>query len=200
MKKFFTALRVLLCVMCLGLMSAAHAASAWDGWTGLSQADRNARIVAQAQSAIGQLAGQCKTFAVDVVRVVSNQATGYSNPRILPYTADWVVGSGDMSSYRWDPSDYRSTYVDPTPGNGTSTLFGVVPGNIIQMRITLKGGAGYTPHTSIIEVNNTYTQVLTLIESNMDNDGLVKRRWINYPDFVNQLQDKYMYYTIYQIR
>jgi hypothetical protein len=210
MKKFFTALRVLLCVWCFGLASAAYAGNVWGA---LSQADRNARIVAQARYAADRtlLAGQCKSFAVDVVRVASNQANGYvwngvTTPpgdgytRTLPDTAG-LVSLGDMLNYYWIPypTDLRSLYVDSTAGYDINPLFGVVPGNIIQMRIRLKNNAGFTPHTSIVEKNNKDTQVLTLIDSNMDNDGLVKRRWINYPDFVKQLEEKYTY-TIYQIR
>jgi hypothetical protein len=196
MKNSFTALRVFLCVCCLGVVSVAQAA---DVWSTLSQANRNSRIVAQAQSAVSpsQLAGQCKSFAVDVVRVASNQANGYTNTRILPLTADWSY-YGDMSSYVWSQSDPNYQYVTATPGNGTSPLFGVVQGSIIQMRIKLAGG-GYTPHTTIVEVNNTSTQVLTLIESNYYGDSHVYRRWINYPDFVSALEANYEY-TIYQIK
>lgn len=178
-------------------------ANASDVWGTLSQSDRNARIVSQAQSEVGQLAGQCKTFATEVVRIASNQANGlygtYSDSytRWLPLTADWVSYQ-DYSSYYWSNSDSNYQYVVATSGNGTSPLFGAVPGSIIQMRIKLASG-GYTPHTTIVEVNNTSTQVLTLIESNYNGDGYVKRRWINYPDFVNALEANYEY-TIYQIK
>lgn len=192
-RSFFVALVLFMSVQ-------AHAS---DIWGTLSQSNRNARIVSQAQYEVGLLAGQCKTFAIEVVRIASNQANGlygtYSDAytRWLPVTADWV-SYHDYSSYYWSNSDSNYQYVTATAGNGTSTLSGAVPGSIIQMRIRLASG-GYTPHTAIVEVNNTSTQVLTLIESNYTGDGYVKRRWINYPDFVSALEANYEY-TIYQIK
>ncbi|GEM_PF-873847 len=191
-------------VLVLFVSANVHAA---DIWGTLSQSNRNGRIVAQAQYEVGLLAGQCKVFAVEVVRIASNQANGYVYPgygnpwdtytRWLPGTASWAY-PGDSSSYFWNSSDPNYQYVTATAGNGTSPLFNVVPGSIIQMRIKLKSG-GYTPHTAIVEVNNTSTQVLTLIESNYNGDSYVKRRWINYPDFVSALEANYEY-TIYQIK
>lgn len=181
----------------------AHAYAA-DVWSTLSQSDRNLRILNQAKYEADNVAqaGQCKTFAIEAVRIASNQANGlygvYSDPftRILPMTASWNGVASE--SYFWSSSDYNYRYVTALPGNGINPLFNAVPGSIIQMRIKLKSG-GYSPHTSIVEVNNTATQVITLIESNYYGDSLVKRRWINYPDFVNALEANYEY-TIYQIK
>jgi hypothetical protein len=209
MKKLFIALRVLLCVWCFGLASAAYAGNVWST---LSQADRNARIVAQARTTVppypSQLAGECKPFAVDVVRVASNQANGYvwdgvKKPpgddftRTLPYTADWYASNvtGPMTAYFW----VYNVNVVSTPGNGYSTLPSAVPGSIIQMRMKLVSG-GFTPHTAIVEFNDAASQTITLTESNYKGDWKTGRRGpISYYDFIGQLEDPYKY-TIYQIK
>lgn len=204
MKKFFTALRVLLCVWCVGLASIA---SAGNVWSTLSQPDRNARIVHQAQTTVypypSQLAGECKSFTVDVVRVASNQANGYvwngvtlpphdAYTRTLPQTADW--NGLAISSYLWVPD----SNVTLTAGNGYSTLPNAVAGSIIQMRIQHTGGL-FVPHTAIVEWNDTASQTLSLIESNYAIANYTSRRTVSYSAFVGQLEG-YSEYTIYQIK
>ena len=130
--------------------------------------------------------------------VASNQTNGYTNTRILPLTADWSY-YGDMSSYVWSQTDPNYQYVAAIAGSGISTLASAVAGSIIQMRIKMANGT-YGPHTAIVEVNNTSTQMITLIESNYYVDSYTDRRGpMIYSAFVLALEGNYEY-TIYQIK
>lgn len=186
------AIRFVVAVFTFSLASLASASN-WDSTT---QTDRNNRILAQARYELGMVAGQCKTFASEVVRIASNQANGLYGfhhdiyTRSLPETAPFNGES--QVAYYWlsDPFSIGAS-------GSASALSGLVPGNIIQMRIRMVNGS-YTPHTAIVEVNNPGAQTMTFIESNYNGDSTVKRRQTTYGTFMNSLQQS-NYFTIYTI-
>lgn len=176
-------------LFCLSFAQLANAS-----WTSITQADRNARIIAQAQHDYGLVGGACKPWAYDVVRVASNLANGFYGPgltnaytRLLPATSSF---NGEWAAaYYWDSNQYVS-------GITAQSLPYIVPGNIIQMRIRMIDGS-YTPHTAIVE-SNTVGQSLTFLESNYSGNYVVGRRTITYNSFIDSIQNG-SYYTVYTI-
>ncbi len=169
-------------------------ANAQDVWATLTQADRNARIITQAQHDYLLVGGNCKVWTIDVVRVASSVANNWNGvSRALPGTASWQGVAS--SAYWWDNSDGQNNMRFVT-GTSAQNLATVVPGSIIQMRIHMSGG-GYTPHTAIVEVNSGGS--LTFLESNYNGDYTVRRRTLTYTQFLASLENS-TYYTVYQIK
>lgn len=173
-------------LVALSLLLSASSPS-WAGWSQLTQADRNQRIVTQGLHDVGLVGGACKVWVYDVVRVASNLAGG---PTVyLPPTTN----GGDGWSWVYDSTGHAVSY-------GQLPLSQVVPGMIIQMRIRTSSG-GYLPHTVIVIANSSVNGgTLTFVESNYKGDYVVRAgRTATYSAFLSSLEPT-NHYTVYVIR
>lgn len=179
--KRFIAYGNALAFLTLYLWSSLVAASGWHYV--LSQSERNARIVAQAQRDIGSYGGSCKKWATNSMLKASG------GEMTLPRTAQ------NGEAYYWDSSDQYYAYVSGTVGYNVGYI---KPGQVIQMRTRLRSG-GYTPHTAIVIDNFLGPGVLVFAESNYDRANYVTRRQVGYSQFLGQLETRTSY-TVYTIR
>jgi len=162
------------------------ASNSYAGWHSTTQADRNQKIVIQAQHDLGLVGGACKVWAYDVVRVASYYAGGPAVSVYLPLTDN----NGD--GYAW---------VNDGTGNAVSSgalaPASMTPGMIIQMRIHYANGT-YGPHTAIVKANSVGTQVLTFLESNYSTPYTVTERTVSYSAFLASIEPT-SHYTVYTI-
>ena len=183
MNKFLSFGKYVIAALCFTLLTAGKS---YAGWHDTTQADRNQRIVNQAQHDLGLVGGACKIWAYDVVRVASNLAGGPAVPVFLPAT------DNNSNGYAWlnDGTGYEVS-------SGALAPSSMVPGMIIQMRIHTASNT-YAPHTTIVLSNSVGTQQLTFIESNYNGDYTVKIRTTTHAAFLASIEPT-SHYTVYTI-
>jgi surface antigen len=138
-----------------------------------SQSQRNSAIVHRAQMHIGDYGGQCKVFVQEVVWEASNGVV-------------WLPQNHPSRLHRWKSSpDVRRV--------STDSCRNLKPGQIIQAELRARGG-GSLPHTMIVEQFSSNS--ITVIESNYQNDGRVRRRTTSRSRFM----DGIIHMTVYEVR
>lgn len=138
------------------------------GWHSWSQSARNQHILDETYSYVNDYVGQsCKVWVQTIVSDASGGAA--TVPPNHPSLYMWY--SGDDVAGRSGPIEFA------------------VPGEIVQMLLS----DGVTPHTAI--VLGISSGGITFVESNWQNDEVVRIRNVPFSTFYNQVSA----YTIYQI-
>jgi hypothetical protein len=158
--------------VCAAIVTTAVAAT--TGWHGLSQSQRNSRILNRADDDLNQNVGMsCKEWVRRVVRNASGGEVGIPS---------------NQNDYTWNSHPYVYRCPQPYP------ISWVQPGQIIQMRWTNANGTS-TPHTAIV-LSRTSTS-MTWIDSNWQGDEVVRTHSMTYSHFNNRVGNNY---NIYEIR
>ena len=160
-------------IACLVIVATATATVI--GWHGLSQSQRNSRIINRADNDIGDYTGQsCKEWVRDVVEDASDGLV--------------TIPSTRSNNYQWYSHPYVAPCLHPFPINW------VQPGQIIQMRWTNNNGTT-TPHTAIV-LSKTSSS-MTWLDCNWQGDEVVRTHSMTFNYFNNHVGS---YYTVYEIR
>lgn len=137
----------------------------------MTQAERNACLVRNAQSQVGYFGGECKPWVQNLVKATCGVWIPQNAPIVNPYY--WVM-----------------------PASYVSTRSGFVPGCIIQMQVPNAVTHLLGPHTAIVE---TVTSTgLSLIDSNWTGGKMIARHFVRYDDF-NRWTQSY-YYSVYIVQ
>lgn len=160
-------------IACLAIVATATATVI--GWHGLSQSQRNSRIINRAMGDLGDdMNMQCKEWVRLVVREASD--------------GEVVIPSTRSNNYQWYSHPYVQAMLMPYPINA------VQPGQIIQMRWTNNGNT--VPHTAIV-LSRT-SSGMTWIDCNwLNNDETVRTHYMTYNYFNTHVGYNY---TVYEIR
>ena len=157
---------------CLVFATAAFAA-ARVGWHGLTQTERNTRIVERAMEDLGDNTGMsCKVWVQNVVNDASDGA---------------VYPPQNLNDYTWRSHPYVHRYPHPFPNSGFRK------GQIIQMRWHQENGTT-TPHTAIV-VSKTSTG-MTWIECNWSAPNVVSTRTVSFSTFLTKTRGLFNVYEI----
>ncbi len=166
------AIAVAVCLVCV---SAVYASTA-SWWHGLSQSQRNYRILDRAADDLGRNVGvECKEWVRRVVKEASQNVV--------------TIPSTRSNNYSWESSSDVASYSRGTPPPG------IMNGHIIQMEWTNAGNGRIFPHTAII-LNYSNTG-MTWIDSNWNGDLRVRTHDVTYADFYNRVGNRY---TVYRIK
>ncbi len=165
-------------VGCLALAATTATAFVAVGWHGLSQSERDSRILSRARSySSGTYTGMsCKEWVRRVVRDASG------NVVTIPATSS--------NDYQWESSadvyGYAATQCPPR---------GIDSGRIIQMIWTNQSNGRTNPHTAII--TSITSTGMNWIDCNWNGDQRVQRHFVSFSDFNTRVRNNY---TVYKIR
>ncbi len=157
-----------------GVVLSATGASMATSWHGLSQSQRNARILNVALDQVGDDTGmECKAWVQDVVDEASNGA---------------VYPPRNQNDYTWRSSSDVYRMQQPFP------IEWAEPGDIIQMRWANRNGST-TPHTAIL-VSKSSSR-MRWVDCNWVEEDTVGTHYVTYADFYRAVGSNY---NVYQIR
>lgn len=163
--------------VCLAFVTSV-AMAATVGWHGLSQSQRDSRILIEARTySPGTRTNlSCKEWVRKVVRDASQNVV--------------TIPSTRSNNYQWESSNdvygYRATSCPPA---------GIDPGRIIQMVWRNRSNGRESPHTAII--SSVTSTGMYWLDSNLDGDTRVQRHFVSFNDFDAAVGTRY---TVYKIR
>jgi len=151
------------------------AASMVTSWHGLSQGERNIRIMVCAMGDLGDNVNlECKEWVRDVVRRASGGKV--------------IIPSTKPNQYQWYSHPHVQSYSRGCPPPG------VAPGRVIQMVWHNQSNSNVSPHTAI--VTNVTNTGMTWVESNWSGDRTVRIRNVSYLEFQRCVGNEYTLYRI----